>query len=105
MYGTIVKTKPAASRLSRGCPNCGRHPGDWFSPRRREYAGRLLHFVWWHGSKIRLSSDTYGDIAHEERLDRYAVDRAVDDLYELGAIDLSVVGDTTTVKLLAGRLP
>ena len=79
-------------------------PASWFNPRRRFYAERLLRFVWWHGSKLFINDKAYADLAHAERLDRYAVDQAADDLYRLGCIEVRLAGETVVLHLLSADL-
>lgn len=80
--------------------NC-RRPGEWLNPRRRLYAEKLLHFLWWHGGKRSLNAETYDLVQYEQALDRWATDQAADDLYTLGAVDMRRVGEGWTLEALA----
>lgn len=73
---------------------------DWLNPRRRKNAEAVLAYIAWHGRKVFFTSEVYDDLRHENRLDCYAVDTAVDDLYTLGCVDISIAGETSVVKVL-----
>lgn len=73
---------------------------DWLNPRRRLYCEKVVSFLAWHGGKMYLP-DHSGDVRAETGLDTCAVDRAVDDLFALGAVDVRMWGDRCCVELLS----
>lgn len=73
---------------------------DWLNPRRRQNVETVLGYIAWHGRKAFFTSEAYDDLRAENRLDCYAVDTAVDDLYTLGCVDISMVGEMPVVKVL-----
>ena len=79
-------------------------PADWLNPRRRLYCERLINFLWWHGSKVYFDAARYYDCQRDLRCDKYAIDAAIDDLYQLGNVDLVIAGDVPVVHLLDGNL-
>jgi hypothetical protein len=79
-------------------------PGNWFNPRRRLHAERLLAYVTWNGGKINLTPDRLADLRQHERLDAWAVFQAADDLYILGVADIHMAAAAVVVVALAPDL-
>lgn len=77
---------------------------DWFNPRRRVQAGKLIAYLYWHGLKASLDDHTYESIEAEQGLDRWRTDQAADDLYALGMADMTAVGERVTIRLLSADM-
>ena len=81
-----------------------RRPADWLNPRRRLNCQRLVAYLIWHGRKIYLDDGRYFDLAADENMDKFQVDAAIDDLFVLGMVEVSMIGDMPCVKLLADNI-
>jgi hypothetical protein len=78
--------------------------GSRLSPRRLDYAERLLQFIVWHGSKFIFDQRGYQHTSAELMLHRFAVDQGLDDLFALGVVDEKFYGDKRIVTALARSL-
>lgn len=78
--------------------------GARLSPRRKLYLQRLLDFLKWHGRKVLFDEGKYLDIEHEQNLDRFGTNQAIDDGFALGLVDCTMAGGRQLVLLLSDRL-
>jgi hypothetical protein len=74
---------------------------EWLNPRRRMNAETVLEYIRWHGRKVLFKDDAYSDLRQDSRLDPYAVDTALDDLFRLGCVHISMVGTVQSVSVLS----
>lgn len=65
-------------------------PADWLNPRRRLYAEAFLEWLAWNGGKVYLDWRAYADLRDDLRMYRQQADVAIDDLYALGCINLTL---------------
>ena len=61
---------------------------NWLNPRRQLNVDRLLSHLAWHGGKLFLDAEQYGELRADFGIERHAVDLAADDAYALGYIDM-----------------
>ena len=73
---------------------------DWLNPRRRSHCERLVQVIVLLGGKVYLP-DHYHRISARTGLDRYQVDRAVDDSFALGLVDVREAGAGWCVEVLS----
>lgn len=67
----------------------------------------MLDYVLYHCSKVYIEDRTYREIRDEwmtRGMERYQIDQAIDDLYSLGVVDMTVNGDRVTVTALADSI-
>ena len=74
------------------------------NPQRDVAAARVLESLRQHGGKMYLTSSRQASLQRETRLSRHAVTHAIDDLYQLGAVDMRLVGETTVVLLVRNEM-
>jgi hypothetical protein len=80
---------------------------DWLSPRRAWYARLLFGFLCEVGDGRRLSdAHGYKEIKDNRGMDQAAVDLAIDDLFECGAVEVHLIRNTDTqvVTRLVNRI-
>jgi len=69
------------------------------SPRRRQNAERLLHYLAFNGGKVFLDKARYSDLRTSHGIDRTAVDQAVDDLWAVRLISVVMIGELQLLML------
>lgn len=81
-----------------------RHPSEWLHPRRQKNALLLANYAANFGRKVYLGysypDQGYDHVASVTELESWAIDRAADDLFELGLVDVRLCGPGYVVELL-----
>jgi hypothetical protein len=64
------------------------------------YARYVLDYVNMHGGRVFFDSGKYRDLRDSHHLDKHCVRLAVDDLYDLGLVEVRLAGNLEVVTAL-----